>query len=56
MERFDRYVAAVWGRYGLKGIAIVVAMVVVVVGLAAALVWFFGVDVAGLVRWVTGAR
>lgn len=46
MSRFDRYVSAVWSRYGLVG-------VVVVVVLAAGLAWWFGVDVAGLVQMLT---
>lgn len=48
MKRFDRWVGALWSRYGLGG-------VVVVVLLLAALAWWFGVDVAGLVRGVMGA-
>lgn len=38
MERFDKYLSAVWVRYGLIG-------VVVIIALLAALAWFFQIDV-----------
>lgn len=47
-RRFDRYVAAIWSRYGLLGFVIIVAVL-------AFLAWFFQIDVAGglhaLVNW-----
>lgn len=48
MSRFDKYLSALWSRNGLFG-------VVVVVLLAAALAWWFGIDVGGFVnRFVYG--
>lgn len=41
MNRYDKYLGAVWVRYGLVGVLVVL---VVLAGLA----WVFGVDVAGL--------
>jgi hypothetical protein len=48
MERFDRYLKALWEKNGLVGVLIVVAA-------AAGLIWLSGVDVAetvsALVNW-----
>ena len=38
MDRFDKYLSAVWVRYGLLGVVIIVLLL-------AALAWFFQIDV-----------
>lgn len=47
MERFDRYLKALWDRYGLPGVLVVVAA-------AAGLIWLSGIDVAAIVNRALG--
>jgi hypothetical protein len=47
VERFDRYLKALWEKNGLVGVLIVVAA-------AAGLIWLSGIDVAAIVGKVLG--
>jgi hypothetical protein len=47
MERFDRYVKALWEKNGLVGVLIVVAA-------AAGLIWLSGIDVAAIANRLLG--
>jgi len=47
MDRFDRYLKALWEKNGLVGVLVVVAV-------AAGLVWWSGIDVAGIVNHMLG--
>lgn len=47
MDRFDRYLSALWSRNGLLGIVVVVVLI-------AALCYVFGVDVGGFVNRMLG--
>lgn len=49
MDRFDRYLSALWSRNGLLGIVVVVLLV-------AALCWLFKVDVGGFVNRMLGVQ
>lgn len=50
IERLDSYIKAVWGKYGLWGFVLIIAVALAVV-IVAALV--LGIDVAGAVnRWL----
>lgn len=49
-NRFDRYMAALWGEYKIWGIVIAVVLIMVVLVVASALL---GVDIGGYVnRWL----
>jgi hypothetical protein len=54
LDRLDGYLKAIWARYGLPGVVevtwLIMAVVVLLILLLAALAWFFGVDVAGLLQ------
>lgn len=47
LERFDRYVAAIWGKYGIWGFVLIALLL-----LGAA--YLFGVDVGGYVNGLLG--
>jgi len=51
MERFDRYVAALWAQYKIWGFVIIVAVLLVVLVVAALVL---GVDVGGYVNRLLG--
>jgi hypothetical protein len=45
-ERFDRYLKAVWDRYGGLGVLVAIAV-------AAGLIWLSGIDVGAIAnRWL----
>lgn len=48
MERFDRYVAALWGKYGIWAFVLIAVLL-----LGAA--YLFGVDLGGYVNRLLGA-
>ena len=51
MERLDRYVTALWGKYGIWGFVLIVAVLLVVVVVAALVL---GVDVGGYINRLLG--
>lgn len=51
MERFDRYVKAIWDKMGIWGFVIIVAVLLVVVVVASLVL---GVDVGGYLNRLLG--
>jgi hypothetical protein len=51
MERFDRYVKAIWEKMGLYGFIIIVAVILAVLVVAALVL---GVDIGGYINRLLG--
>ena len=51
MERFDRYVKAIWDKMGLYGFVLIVAVILAVLVVAALVL---GVDVGGYINGLLG--